>query len=205
MLEPQHLQYLQQPGNSNGSSNDSGTLCQQQAEILLVLHQLTWLFAAMQAVLQLFSTSASGLKQGAAELAVDVLKALSRSSCGRTNGGNSSGSNCSGHTSSQAATAAAAAVQHACLSAVLGLLAVPGQLTLTESQTQGLLAALASLAGRHEDLHVVLAGVLGSLGAAAKCGDQTFTVRTCTAACFSALLHVAWLHTGSSIVLTSLG
>lgn len=190
LLESQHLKCLQQPGNSSGGNSiDNSTLTPQQAEMLLVLHQLTWLFAAMQAVLQLCSTldhaAACGLKQGAAELALDVLKSISSSPCGTTNGGISSsngGSGSSGYASLPAATApaAAAAVQHGCLSAVLGMLAVPGQLSLTESQTQALLAALASLAGRHEDLHVVLAGVLGSLGTAAKC-DQKFTVGACTA------------------------
>jgi hypothetical protein len=166
LLEPQHLQHLQRPSSSSGSSS-TGT--QRQAETLLVLHQLTWLFGAMQAVLQLCSTldfaAAGSLKQEASEMALDVLRVVSEG-CGRP------GSASSNHSSSYSAAAA----QYACTSAVLGLLAVPGQLSLTEGQTQQLLSVLASLAGQHEGLHAVLAGVLGSLGVTAKSGNQAYQV-----------------------------
>lgn len=177
LLEPQHLQQLQRPSSSGG-----GAATQRQAEMLLVLHQLTWLFAAMQAVLQLCATldfaAASSLKQEALETALDVLKVVSEG-CGRPDSGSTSSS------SNHSSTYSAAAAQYACTSAVLGLLAVPGQLSLAEGQTQQLLSVLASLAGQHEGLHVVLGGVLGSLGTTAKSGQQAYQV--CACASFSGL------------------
>lgn len=179
LLEPQHLQQLQRP--SSGSSGGGGVATQRQAETLLVLHQLTWLFAAMQAVLQLCGTldfaAASSLKQEALETALDVLRAVSEG-CGRPDSASTSSS-----------TYSVAAAQYACTSAVLGLLAVPGQLSLAEGQTQQLLSVLAGLAGQqHERLHVVLAGVLGSLGVTAKSGQQVYQVCACT----SFIQWVAW-------------
>jgi hypothetical protein len=59
---------------------------------------------------------------------------------------------------------------------VLDVLAVPGQLLLSEVQTQALLAVLTVLGQQHQGLHAVLAGVLGSLGLTAKSGNQTYRV-----------------------------
>lgn len=180
LLEPPYLQQQQQQLQQSTSSG-GGVATQGQAEMLLVLHQLTWLFAAMQAVLQLCGTldfaAASSLKQEALETALDVLRVVSEG-CGRPDSGSTGSS-----------TYSASAAQYACTSAVLGLLAVPGQLSLAEGQTQQLLSVLASLAGQHEGLHVVLAGVLGSLGMTAKSGQQAYQVCACTS--FSGLHGVA--------------
>jgi hypothetical protein len=66
---------------ATGSSNGSSSMSQQQAETLLVLHQLSWLFSAMRAVLQLLGeldgAAANSLKQEATELSLDVLRAAS--------------------------------------------------------------------------------------------------------------------------------
>lgn len=86
LLDPSSLKQLQlaATGSTAGSSSDrtsSDRLSQQQAETLLVLHQLSWLFSAMRAALQLLSeldpAAASSLKQEATELALDVLRAAS--------------------------------------------------------------------------------------------------------------------------------
>lgn len=175
---------LKQVQQAAGSSGGTSTLPRQQAETLLVLHQLTWLFSGMRAVLQLLglldAAAASNMKQEAAELAIEVLRAASpgvgaASSSGQGIGqarGNGSSSN-----GGPAGCSTAAAVQLACTTAVLQLLSVPGQLSLPGGQARELLGVLQGLAEQHGSLHGVLAGVLGGLGSEATSGSREYEVR----------------------------
>jgi hypothetical protein len=177
LLEPCHLQRNQKAA-VNSSSGAGDSMCQQQAETLLVLQQLSWLFTAMQAVLELYvildANAASALKQGAVSLALDTLTTLADA----PPQANPSTVGSSIHASSPAATppAAAAAAQSVCTGAVLRLLAAPGQLQLPDSKQHEVLSVLRSVAERQEGLHVVLAGVLGNMGCAAKSGNPALQV-----------------------------
>jgi hypothetical protein len=158
-------------------------MCQQQAETLLVLQQLTWLFTAMQSVLELYSmldaTAAGALKQGVVSLALDVLAALADAA---THADASRA--CKSSSSSTSSAAAAAAAQSACTEAALKLLAVPGQLQLPDSKQHEVLSVLRGAAECQEGLHVVLAGVLGNLGCAAKSGNPVLQVCMCCTSLF---------------------
>lgn len=167
LIEPVQLLQLQQLASSDASSsNNSSSIAQQQAHMVLVLHQLSWLFSAMQSLLQLCSMldapMATGLKQGAFSLSVEVLKAVAPA-------------NPAAAAAPGAGAGAVAAAQFACTRSVLRLLAIPGQLAPPEAQVQELLVLLQGLADTHAGLHAVLAGVLGTLGVAANT-DATFQV-----------------------------
>ena len=82
LLEPQQLQAMHSPAAhcSISSSGNCSAATPQQASLLLLLHQLSQLFTAMHALLQLYDgldvTAAVGLKQGAVQLSLDVLAAV---------------------------------------------------------------------------------------------------------------------------------
>lgn len=173
------LKQLQQAAGDNAGGD---ALPRQQAETLLVLHQISWLFQGMRAILQLLglldAAAASNLKQEAAGLAIEVLRAAATADAAGKPGGSSAQARTSSSShGSSAGSLTAAAVQLACTTAVLRLLSVPGQLSLPEGQARGLLGVLRGLAEQHAGLHGVLAGVLGGLGSEAVSGNREYEVR----------------------------